>query len=123
MTISKSGKSWRFCDRKVFAINDGVDSDKGDDDFIPFRNIMNEYYAKDTSRKIKSVFKAKGMSGKHMTGQVTVEIYFNFVGRYIPPTLAKFPLSPRGKRNYEKKGTQGQAPPKLFTPQGYRQTA
>lgn len=55
---------------RLIAINDGVDSDKGDDDFIPFRNIMNEYYARDTSRKIKSVFKAKGMSGKHMTGQV-----------------------------------------------------
>lgn len=55
---------------RLIAINDGVDSDKGDDDFIPFRNIMNEYYARDTSRKIKSVFKSKGMSGKHMTGQV-----------------------------------------------------
>lgn len=55
---------------RLIAINDGVDSDKGDDDFSPFRNIMNEFYARDTSRKIKSVFKAKGMSGKHMTGQV-----------------------------------------------------
>ncbi len=55
---------------RLIAINDGVDSDKGDDDFTPFRNIMNEFYARDTSRKIKSVFKAKGMSGKHMTGQV-----------------------------------------------------
>lgn len=55
---------------RLIAINDGVDSDKGDDDFTPFRNIMNEFYARDTSRKIKSVFKAKGMAGKHMTGQV-----------------------------------------------------
>ena len=55
---------------RLIAINDGVDSDKGDDDFTPFRNIMNEFYARDTSRKIKSVFKAKGMTGKHMTGQV-----------------------------------------------------
>ena len=55
---------------RLIAINDGVDSDKGDDDFTPFRNIMNEFYARDTSRKIKSVFKAKGTAGKHMTGQV-----------------------------------------------------
>ena len=55
---------------RLIAINDGVDSLKGDDDFTPFRNIMNEFYARDTSRKIRSVFKAKGMSGKHLTGTV-----------------------------------------------------
>ena len=55
---------------RLIAINDGVDSLKGDDDFTPFRNIMNEFYARDTSRKIRSVFKAKGMSGKHLTGFV-----------------------------------------------------
>ena len=55
---------------RLIAINDGVDSLKGDDDFPPFRNIMNEFYARDTSRKIRSVFKSKGMSGKHLTGTV-----------------------------------------------------
>ena len=44
---------------RLIAINDGVDSLKGDDDFTPFRNIMNEFYARDTSRKIRSVFKSK----------------------------------------------------------------
>ena len=57
-------------DVRLIAINDGVDSLKGDDDFTPFRNIMNEFYARDTSRKIRSVFKSKGMSGKHLTGTV-----------------------------------------------------
>ena len=51
---------------RLIAINDGVDSFKGDDDFTPFRNIMNEWYARDTSKKIKSTFKAKGKSGKHV---------------------------------------------------------
>lgn len=51
---------------RLIAINDGVDTFKGDDDFTPFRNIMNEWYARDTSKKIKSVFKAKGKSGKHV---------------------------------------------------------
>ena len=55
---------------RLIAINDGVDSLNGDDDFTPFRNIMNEYYARDTSKKIRSVFKSKGMSGKHLTGTV-----------------------------------------------------
>ena len=54
---------------RLIAINDGVDSLKGDDDFTPFRNIMNEFYARDTSRKIRSSVKAKGMSGKHTASQ------------------------------------------------------
>ena len=55
---------------RLIAINDGVDSARGDDDFTPFRNIMNEYYARDTSRKIRSTFQSKGKSGKHLTGLV-----------------------------------------------------
>lgn len=52
---------------RFIAINDGVDSASNiDNDFTPFRNIINEWYAKDTSKKIKAVFKAKGMSGKHL---------------------------------------------------------
>ena len=55
---------------RLIAVNDGVDTDKGEDDFLPFRNIMHEFYARDTSKKIKSTFKTKGMSGKHCTGTV-----------------------------------------------------
>ena len=55
---------------RLIAINDNVDTEKGDNDMTPFLNIMYEFYARDTSRKIKSVFKAKGMSGKHLTGFV-----------------------------------------------------
>lgn len=51
---------------RLIAVNDGTDTAKGDDEFAPFRNIMNEWYARDTSKKIKSVFKAKGNSGKHV---------------------------------------------------------
>lgn len=52
---------------RFIAINDGVDSESAvDNDFTPFRNIINEWYAKDTSKKIRAVFKAKGMSGKHL---------------------------------------------------------
>ena len=38
-------------DVRLIAVSDGVDSDEGDDDFTPFRNIMNEWYAKDISKK------------------------------------------------------------------------
>lgn len=55
---------------RLIAINDGVDSRNGENDFAPFLNIMYEFYARDTSRKIRSVFKSKGMSGKHLTGTV-----------------------------------------------------
>ena len=52
---------------RFIAINDGVDSESNvDNDFTPFRNIINEWYAKDTSKKIRAVFKAKGLSGKHL---------------------------------------------------------
>jgi P4 family phage/plasmid primase-like protien len=49
---------------RLIAINDNYDSNSGDDDFTPFREIMAEWYARDTSRKIKSVFATKAKSGK-----------------------------------------------------------
>ena len=49
---------------RLIAINDNLDTSKGEDDFIPFRNIIHEWYVRDTSRKVKSAFQSKGMSGK-----------------------------------------------------------
>ena len=55
-------------DVRFIAVNDNVDSEnQADNDFTPFRNIINEWYAKDTSKKIRSVLKAKGNSGKHLS--------------------------------------------------------
>ena len=53
-------------DVRFIAVNDGVDSARGDNDFTPVRNLFNDFYAKDTSRKVRAVIKAKGMSGKHL---------------------------------------------------------
>ena len=53
-------------DIRFIAINDAVDSEQGDNDFAPFRNIMNEWYAKDISRKIRASYKARGMAGQPM---------------------------------------------------------
>ena len=50
-------------DIRLVAVSDGVDSDEGEDDFTPFKNIMNEYYAKDISKKRRIVNKMKGSAG------------------------------------------------------------
>lgn len=50
-------------DIRLVAVSDGVDSDEGENEFTPFRNIMNEWYAKDISKKRKIVNKMKGNSG------------------------------------------------------------
>ena len=50
-------------DIRLVAVSDGMDSDEGEDDFTPFKNIMNEYYAKDISKKRRIVNKMKGNAG------------------------------------------------------------
>ena len=55
-------------DIRFIAINNGVDSINGtENDMTPFINVFNEFYAKDTSRKIRAVFKSKGQSGKPLS--------------------------------------------------------
>ena len=49
-------------------MNDGVDGNvQTENDLTPFENVFNEWYVKDTSKKIRAVFKAKGNSEKHLT--------------------------------------------------------
>ena len=59
---------------RFISLAENVDSYKNPDSvsniIVPITNVMNEFYARDTSRKIRSVFKSKGMSGKHLTGTV-----------------------------------------------------
>lgn len=64
LKVGEFMETFRKLNIRLIAINDNVDSFKREDDFTPFRNIMNEWYAKDASRKIKSAFRAKGKSGK-----------------------------------------------------------
>ena len=54
---------------RFIAINDGVDSAQGDNDFAPLRNIFNEWLVRDTSKKIKAVKRSKGMNGKPITSK------------------------------------------------------
>ena len=53
-------------DIRYIAINDGVDSEKGDNEFTPFRNLFNDFYARDTSKKIRTVMRSKGNAGEHL---------------------------------------------------------
>jgi len=59
----------QFADQNIrlIAVNDGVDTSKGTDDFTPFRNIMSEWYARDISKKIKASMRTKALQGKHLT--------------------------------------------------------
>ena len=73
-------------DVRFIAINDGVDSERDDNDFTPFRNIINEWYAKDTSKKIRAVFRAKGLSGKRLSTQAPYGYLKGEDGRLIEDT-------------------------------------
>ena len=54
-------------DVRFIAVNDGVDSERGDSDgFAAIRNLFNEWYPRDTSQKVRVVFRQKGTSGKHL---------------------------------------------------------
>ena len=55
-----------FPEKKVryIAVSDGEDTEKGLSDFVPFKNLFNEWFAKDTSRKVKTSLNAKFRAGE-----------------------------------------------------------
>jgi DNA invertase Pin-like site-specific DNA recombinase len=55
---------------QLIAVAEGIDTDKGEDDFMPFRNILAEWHARDTSRKIRAIFGARTAQGKRVSGAV-----------------------------------------------------
>lgn len=55
-------------DIRFIAINDNVDTATGDNEFAPFKNIINEWYAKDCSRKVRSAFRTKALNGEYTGG-------------------------------------------------------
>lgn len=63
---------------RLIAVNDGIDTARADTDLAPFRNVVNEMYARDTSRKIRSALQAKMKAGK-------------FVGNFAPYGYQKDP--------------------------------
>ncbi len=55
---------------RLVAVAEGIDTAKGEDDFMPFRNLIAEWHARDTSKKIRAIFEARKAHGKHVTGSV-----------------------------------------------------
>ena len=55
---------------RLIAVAEGIDTARGEDDFMPFRNIISEWQARDTSRKIKAIFGARTTQGKHVSGAI-----------------------------------------------------
>ena len=53
-------------DVRFIAINDGVDNIRSDNDFTPISNLFNEFYCRDTSKKVRAVMQNKGLSGEHL---------------------------------------------------------
>lgn len=74
-----------FPDKNVrfIAINDGVDSAKGESDFTVLRNVFNEWYARDTSKKIRAVKRAQGMSGRPLTSHAPYGYIMGEDGRFV----------------------------------------
>jgi len=61
---------FREKDVRLIAVEDGIDTFRGEDDFTPFRAILAEWYARDCSKKIRAIFKAKQQDGKHVSPAV-----------------------------------------------------
>lgn len=57
-------------DVRYIAINDNVDTLRSENEMMVFKNVFNDWYARDCSKKIKAVFKAKGQSGKPLTSTI-----------------------------------------------------
>lgn len=60
-------RTFRECGVRLIAVNDNVDTANSEDDLLPFRNIMNTWYLRDCSKKVKTAMRTKGMSGKRLT--------------------------------------------------------
>jgi site-specific DNA recombinase len=57
-------------DVRYIAVNDNVDTDRSDNEFMPFKNLFNEWFARDTSKKIKAVLNSKAQRGERLGGKV-----------------------------------------------------
>ena len=60
-----------FCDNNIrfIALNDGIDSAKGDNEIMPFKSVINEYYARDISKKVRSAKRTRALNGEHHAGK------------------------------------------------------
>lgn len=54
-------------DIRFIAVNDGIDSEEGESEIAPFKNVMNEMYARDISKKIRSSHRLRGSMGEPLS--------------------------------------------------------
>jgi len=99
---------------RLIALGDGIDTAKGEDDFTPFRTVMAEFYAKDTSRNSARGCIKVTRSPTRITGAALL-----FVLYYRTHARRKRHRRGRTASNF---GTAGKIPPKLFEAQGKRET-
>ena len=89
-------------DVRFIAVNDNVDSDHGENEFAPFKNIINEWYAKDCSRKINSALHLKARNGEFLGGYPAYGYRHNIVPDENAPIVKQiFELLLEGKSCYE----------------------
>ncbi len=105
---------------RFIAINDGVDSAQGDNDFAPLRNIFNEWLVRDTSKKIKAVKRSKGMSGKPITSKPVYGYLMdedeNFIIDECTRSQADIQPLPCREWSDQDRNTAGRAAPAATTP-------
>ena len=54
---------------RFIALNDGIDSAVGDNEIMAFKSVINEYYARDISKKVRSAKRARALNGEHLSGK------------------------------------------------------
>ena len=84
---------------RYIAIDDGVDSEKGESEIAPFKNIINEWVARDTSRKVKSAFKTKFAEGAHYGAYAPLgyKKHPDIKGKLLVDDETKFFINPTGR--------------------------
>lgn len=60
---------------RLIAVNDNVDTAKGTNDLLPINNLMNEWYSKDISKKVRAMIQHKGKSGQSVSSRVPYDYY------------------------------------------------
>lgn len=60
---------------RLISVNDGTDSDEGEDGFAPIRNVINELYARDISRKIRSSHRLRGNAGEPLSPPPSADLW------------------------------------------------
>jgi len=62
--------------------SDSIDTFKGDSEIIPFKSVVNEYYAKDISRKVRSAYRTKALNGEFTAAYAPYSLIIAYSGKF-----------------------------------------